>query len=272
MTRTSLTGLFVFAALLPLGGATPAEDEKKPAPTGVEEAFKRFAAAVKDDNYQEAAKYIAHPADKIWTNVAALRPAAAKYHAALDGQFGKSDASVFPFPMSREKKGDLAEHFYEVQGEVREAKEAGKDQAHVVVWTKRPDWRDKSEVALYERKFTATKAGDGWKFHLHGFGGTPVLKKVKRTTPEGKEVEVYAEHDPNGSANEKDWKELPPICYEAPADYVPPESRFLAKCAEIFQAQTEQVKKGAYKTRDEAQKELREQVNMAFRESQSRSE
>jgi hypothetical protein len=271
MTPTSIPGLFVLTSVLAFVGAAPAADDKKPATAGVEEAFKRFAAAVKDDNYEEAAKYIAPPADKIWANVVALRPAAAKYHVALDGQFGKSDASVFPFPMSREKKGDLAEHFYEAQGEVREVKEAGKDQAQLVVWTKRPDWQNKSEVALYERKFTASKVGDRWKFHLHAFGGTPVLKKVKRTAPDGKEVEVYAEHDPNGSVNEKDWKELPPIRYEVPADYVPPEAGFLAKCTEIFQAQTEQVKKGAYKTRDEAQKELRERINMAFDDLRSRS-
>jgi hypothetical protein len=249
----SVIGLFAAALILSLDGALGTAEEKG-LPVEVQDAFKRFAAAVKDDNYDEAARWIAPPADKVWTNFAPVRTAAAKYEAALEEKFGKSEERPLLGVLS--KKGGLAEHFYEVQGEIQEVKPAGKDQALVRVWTKRPDWRKLSETALYERTFTAAKIGDQWKFQLHTFGGTPVLKKVKRTASDGKEVEVYAEHYPKGGPDEKNWVQLPPISYDGREEFLKQEAAELVKFAEALRTQTEQVMTGTYKTREEALKAL----------------
>jgi len=219
----------------------------------VQEAFKHFAAAVKEDKYEEAARWIAPPADKVWTAFVAVRSAAAKYEATLAEKFGKSEEP--PLLGVFAKKGGLGEHFYEVHGEIRTVQVSGKDRAHVRVWTKRPDWRKRSESALYERTFTAVKSGGRWTFQLHEFGGTPVLKKVKRTSPDGKEVEVYAEHNPKG--DEKNWEELKPISYDGREEDLNQEAATLAKVAEILRTQSEQVAKGAYKMRKEALEALK---------------
>jgi hypothetical protein len=58
----------LFAAIfviLVLEGGARAADEKAPA-AEVQDAFKRFATAVKDDKYEEASRWIAPPADKVW--------------------------------------------------------------------------------------------------------------------------------------------------------------------------------------------------------------
>jgi hypothetical protein len=241
--------LSIAALILILSVRKVSADEKE-LEANVQNAFKRFAAAVKDNKYDEAARWISPPADKVWTNFGLMRSAAAKYDEALEDKFGKGKGSY----LSGQWWGDkqfLAEQFYETQGEIREVKTVGKDRAHVRVWTKRPDWAKRSESALYERKFTAVRIGDQWKFQLHTFGGTPVLKKVKRTAPDGKEVEVYAEHNPKG-ANVKDWEELEPISYDGREEVLKREALNWAKFTEILGTQTEQVKKGAYKTRDEA--------------------
>jgi hypothetical protein len=237
-------------------GITDKQEPKEQSPADVREAFGRFAAAVKGDEYNEAARWIAPPADKVWTNFAAAWSAASKYEAALEGRFGKSeDGPVFWGPP---KQGELAEQFWEARGEIREVKEIGNGRALLRVWTKRPDRRKPSETALYERTFTAVKVEDQWKFQLHSPAqGSPVLKAVKRTGADGKEVEVYAEHDPKGQADETKWEELKPISYEGDEEDLKQYAAELAELPEVLRVQTELVQKGTYKTREEAREALR---------------
>jgi len=140
-------------------------------------------------------------------------------------------------PLFRElkMKGKAAEQFYEVEGEIRDVVAVGKDQAHVRVWTKRPDSRMPKATALYERTFTAVKSGESWTFQLHILlAGTPVIEKVKRRTTDGKEVEVYAEHDSSGSNDEKTWKECKPIAHAGREGMIKEITAALAKYAEVL--------------------------------------
>ena len=79
-----------------------------------------------------------------------------------------------------------------------------------------------------------------------------MVKKVKRTTPEGKEIEVYAEHDPKGSPEQKNWEELKPTNYDGQEEGLKQYAAGLAKLTKVVQTQTELVQKGTYKTRKEA--------------------
>jgi hypothetical protein len=217
--------------------------------------FQQFAAAVKADKFDEVARWIAPPADKVWAEFIALRAVVTKYDAVLDQKFGKGKEALLDQFMAR--KGDLAEHFYEVKGEIRKVQPAGKDRAHVVVWTKLPEPGSPSEIATHERKFTAVNVDGQWKFQLYTTSA-PVQKKVKRTGPDGKEIEVYAPHDPNGSSEEKDWEEIKkPNSYDGKEAYLKEEAADFSKAASIVRAQTDEVMKGTYATRREAQKELR---------------
>lgn len=256
------TVLYALAALaLVVGTEVRAADDKGAWADDVRRDFKKFAAAVRADKPGEAAKWIAPPADKHWEAYAALLPAVAKYDAALVEKFGKGMKSPFAEIVA---PGRLADHFYEVGGEIAEVKAAGKDRAHVRVWTKRPDWRKKSEDAIYERRFTAVKIGGVWKFHLHSIaGGTPVLKKVKRTR-DGKEIEVYAEHTSKGGIDERDWVELDPIDHggrTGPSE----ELALFTTMRELVAAQTEQVLKGTYATQKVAVKALEDALDKAHR-------
>jgi hypothetical protein len=242
--------LLAVALIVSFGTHSKAADEKSPATAKVAETFKQFAAAVKEDKYEDAAKWIAEPADKVWVSFAAVRASAAKYDAALEEKFGKSNEPGLQDDIA--KKGFLADHFYETQGEIQEVKDVGKDRVHVRVWTKRPDWQKQTETALYERTFTAVKSGDQWKFQLHTFGGTPVLKKVKRKTLDGKEVEVYAGHEPKVVTDQKTWVELKPISYDGREEDLKQEAEMWAKAAVALKSQTELIQKGTYKTRKEA--------------------
>jgi hypothetical protein len=120
-------------------------------------------------------------------------------------------------------------------------------------------WR----AALYERTFTASKVGDQWKFQLHTFGGTPVLKKVKRQTAGGKEVEVYAEHYPK-TAQESTWEELKPISYDGREEILKQEAAGWTRLAEALKAETDQVQKGVYKTREEAVEAMGQAMRKVF--------
>jgi hypothetical protein len=232
-------------ALLCAAGAAAADGKAERA--RVEEAFGKFARAVRDDKYDEVLKYIAPPGDKVWGRLGAVQAAAAKYQSALDQKFGKGrERSV----LELFGKPGLARRYYEARGTVREVKEAGKDRAVVTVWTKGPRFRDDAD-RMYERRFTAVKVDGQWKFQLPPPmpGGSPVVKKVSRTGPDGKVVEVYAEHDPKGSPDQKDWEELRPSSYEGAEEQLRLEAELSARFAEALAAQTEQVQKGTYKTR-----------------------
>ena len=262
MQRVILIPIAAVALALAVLPDARSADEKGTSTEGVREDFKRFAAAVRADKYDEAAKWIAPPADKGWAAYIALLPAAGKYDAALIEKFGKGTMPLFSDGIT--KKGYFADHFYEVRGDIVEIKAAGKNRAHVRVWTERPDWRKPKEKAIYERKFTAVKVGEVWKFHLHDIaGGTPVLKKVKRMK-DGKEIEVYAEHSLKNVTDESTWVELDPIDHTG--DATPPAAAvMLTKLLEILPGQTEKVLKGAYSTRKDAIKALEDAIDQALR-------
>src|SRR5262249_53028955 len=95
------------------------------------------------------------------------------------------------------------------------------------------------------------KVGDRWTFQTYSpvEGGSPAVKKVKRTAADGKEVDVYAPHIPKG-ANEKDWEEIKtPIALRGSEEM---EATALTRFTAAIDAQAEQVLKGMYKTRAEA--------------------
>jgi hypothetical protein len=245
-------------ALLCAAGAGAADGTAERA--RVEEAFGKFARAVRDDKYDEVLKYIAPPGDKAWGKLAAVQTAAAKYQAALDQKLGKGDErsilEVFGKP-------NLARRYYEARGTIREVKEAGKDRAVVTVWTRGPRFGDDAD-RIYERRFTAVQVDGRWKFQLPPPmpEGSPVVKKVSRTGPDGKVVEVYAEHDPKGGADQKDWEELKPSSYAGAEEQLRLEAELYARFAEALAAQTGQVQKGTYKTR----KGALDALEKAFRE------
>jgi hypothetical protein len=274
MERRAIIGVTLTTSLVLLCAAGAGAAEDKAGPAGVEEAFGKFARAVKDDKFDEVVKYIAPPGDKVWINLAAVQAAAAKYEATLTQKFGKSDGRSF---LEQFHKPKLAERYYEARGTIHEVKDLGKDRALVTVWTKGPRFGNDAE-RIYERKFTAVKVDGQWKFQLqppYG-GGSPVVKKVKRTAPDGKAVEVYAEHDPTGSpGDEKNWKELKPSTYEGAEEELRLEAEFYAKFTEMLSTQMEQVHKGSYKTRKEAldtlEKAFREQYERARKELKKES-
>jgi hypothetical protein len=225
------------------------EDETR-LQTEVQDSFKRFAAAVKDNKYEEAVKYIAPPGDKAWINVTSAQEAAAKYEAALDRKFGKSDRRSI---LDQFRKPNLAEVYYQARGTIREVKEAGKDRAVVTVWTKGPRFGDDAD-RIYERKFTAANVDGRWMFQLPPpFGeGSPVVKKVNRRAADGKDVEVYAEHNPKGTPDQKKWEELKPSSYEGREKELKLVAEMYAGAAEVLSTQAERVQKGSYETRKEA--------------------
>ena len=130
--RAIVKGLLATALVLPFASECGAAEEKKALPAGLEEAFKKFADAVKGGKYEEVAKWITPPADKIWTNIPPLQSTIAKYEAASS----EVRQERRPIPFLKGFPGtNLAEHYYESRGTIREVKEAGKDQVHVTVWT-----------------------------------------------------------------------------------------------------------------------------------------
>jgi hypothetical protein len=267
MERRAISAVLTTSLVL-LCAAGAGAAEEKAGPAGVEEAFGKFALAVKDDKFDDVVKYIAPPGDKVWINLAAVQAGAAKYEATLTQKFGKSDERSF---LEQFGKPNLAKRYYEARGTIREVKEIGKDRALVTVWTKGPRFRDDAD-RIYERKFTAVKVDGQWKFQLpppRG-GGSPVVKAVKRTDPDGKAVEVYAEHNPKGSPDQKKWEELKPSSYEGAEEELKLEAELYAKMAEVLPAQMEPVQKGSYKTRKEAldtlEKALRELYEKALNE------
>jgi hypothetical protein len=275
MERRAIIDAMLTTSLVLLCAAGAGAEEEKAGPAGVEEAFGKFALAVKDDKFDEVVKYIAPPGDKVWINLDAVQAAAAKYEAALTQQFGKSDKRSF---LEQFAKPNLAERYYEARGTIREVKEIGKDRALVTVWTKGPRFRNDAD-RIYERKFTAVKVDGLWKFQLAPplGGGSPVVKAVKRTDPDGKAVEVYAEHDPKGSPDQKKWEELKPSSYEGAEEELKLGAEVYASIAEILPAQMEQVEQGTYKTRKEALdtlekavRELSERLLKELKKSSSR--
>ncbi len=230
-------------------------DEKSDEQPAVQAAFKKFAAAVADDNYDQFVKCIAPPADKFFTIIGTLQTGAAKYESALDEKFGKGE--VLRSPLDNLQRVKLAEHYYEARGTIREVKPAGKDRVHVTIWTKGPVFRDSKDESIYESKITAVKIGGEWKFQPSTpMGGRAVVKKVKRTTADGKAIEVYAEHDPKGSPDKEKWEELKPTSFDGSEEHLKRSITEFAKLLTAIQAETEQVKKGVYKTRKEALDEL----------------
>jgi hypothetical protein len=190
--------------------------------------------------------------------MAALFTAAAKYEAALDKKFGKGDERSI---LEMFGKPNLAECHYEARGAIREVKEIGKDRAIVTVWTKGRFANDADRI--HERKFTAAKVDGQWKFQLTvPYGGTPVVKMVKRTGPDGKIVEVYAEHEYTEIRDEKTWKELKPSTYDGAEEEIKLEAELFARFAERISTQMEEVQKGSYQTR----KEALDPLEKAFRE------
>jgi hypothetical protein len=250
MERRAIIDAMLTTSLVLLCAAGAGAAEEKAGPAGVEAAFGKFALAVKDDKFDEVVKYIAPPGDKVWINLAAVQAAAAKYEAALTQKFGKSDKRSF---LEQFGKPNLAERYYEARGTIRAVKEIGKDRALVTVWTKGPRFRDDGD-RIYERKFTAVKVDGQWKFQLPPplGGGSPVVKAVNRTDPDGKAVEVYAEHNPKGSPDQKYWEELKPSSYEGAEEELKLGAELYARIAEVLPTQMERVQKGSYKTRKEA--------------------
>jgi hypothetical protein len=260
MDRQVIINVILMASLALLCAAGAGVAAEKTDPAGVEEGFKKFARAATDDKYEEVVKCIAPPGDKVWSNLAAVQAAVAKYEVTLNEKFGKSDERSF---LEQFHKPKLAERYYEARGTIREVKEIGKDRVLVTVWTKGPRIGDDAD-RIYERKFTAVTVDGQWKFQLPPplGGGSPVVKKVKRTTSDGKVVEVYAEHNPKGSPDQKNWEELKPSSYEGAAEELKLEAGLCARFADILQTQMEQVQKGSYKTR----KEALDPLEKAFRE------
>jgi hypothetical protein len=158
----------------------------------------------------------------------------------------------------------LAEHLYETVGAIQELKSIQKHKVHVRVWAKRPELGRKSETALYERTFTAVKDGEQWKFQLHTFGGTPVVKKVKRKIADGKEVAVYAEHYPKTASDESTWVELEPISYDGHDEILKQVAAFWARLAGTVQTQIKQVQKKDYKSRKEAIEMIDQEMRKVF--------
>ena len=131
------------------------------------------------------------------------------------------------------------------RGRFRECRPPAKT-PHVVVWTRQPDLRKPSEVVTYERKFTAVKIDKQWKFQLHTIS-SPVIKKVERQGPDGKQIDVYAAHDTKGSSKEKDWEEIKkPNSYDGKESDLKVQAATWAKAAGIIRVQTEKVMKGSY--------------------------
>jgi hypothetical protein len=268
MDRRAILDVMLTTSLVLLCAAGAGAAEEKAEPASVEEAFRKFALAVKDDKYEEVLKYIAPPGEKVWINLAAVQTAAAKYEAALNQKFGKGDERSI---LEQFGKPNLAKRYYEARGTIREVKEIGKDRTLVTVWTKGPRFGDDAD-AIYERKFTAVKVEGQWKFQLPPpwAEGSAVVKKVKRTGPDGKIVEVYAEHNPKGSADENNWEELKPSTYEGREQELKLLAEVYARFAEVLPTQMEQVQKGSYKTRKEAldtlEKAFRELVEKGLKE------
>jgi hypothetical protein len=265
MERRAIIDVTLTTSLVLLCVAGTGAAEEKAGTAGVEEAFRKFAVAVKDDKFDEVVKYIAPPGDKVWINLAAVQAAAAKYEATLTQKFGKSDKRSF---LEQFGKPNLAERYYEARGTIREVKEIGKDRVLVTVWTKGPRFGDDAD-RTYERKFTAVKVDGQWNFQLPPplGGGSPVVKALKRTDADGKAVEVYAEHDPKGSPDQKKWEELKPSSYEGAAEELKLGAVLYARMAEVLPAQMELVQKGSYKTR----KEALDTLEKAFRELYERA-
>ena len=243
------------------------EDEKR-LRAEVQESFKEFAAAVKDNNFKEVVKCIAPPGIPVWINLASAQEAAVKYQAILTRKFGKSDQRSI---LEEFRKPNLAEIYYEARGTIREVKEAGKDRAIVTVWTTGGRFRDDGD-RIYERKFTAANVDGRWKFQLRppSGGGSPVVRKVKRRAADGKTVEVYAEHTPKGSPDQEDWEEMKPSSYDGAEKELKLQAEFLARLAKILSTEAEQVQKGTYETRKEAldtlERTFRELAKRAIKE------
>ncbi len=260
--RPNRLGLFratfvVFAVVIGEAGASDKDELRGE----IEKDFQKFAAAVKADKFDEFTRWIAPPADRVWIEFVAFRAAVARYDDALDQKLGKDKERQLDQFMGQ--KGDLAAHFYEVKGEIQGVSPAGKDRAHVVVWTRQPDLRKPSEVVTYERKFTAVKIDKQWKFQLHTIS-SPVIKKVKRQGPDGKQIDVYAAHDTKGSSKEKDWEEIKkPNSYDGKESDLKVQAATWAKAAGIIRVQTEKVMKGSYSTRKEAYKALAKEEKAA---------
>lgn len=246
----NLFGIFLTLIVIHASNVTLHADDRH-LPKDVVEAFGKFATAIKKDQYDEAARWIAPPADQVWANYGVARAAAAKYHSAMITRFGTVGESPFE---ELTAKDYLVSQFHEALGEIQNVKSVGKDmnRIHVCVWTKKDNQRKRTESAIYERVFTAVKSKDVWKFELHTFRGTPVVKIVKRIAVDGKEVEVYAEHSTNGSAAEKNWVELKPISYENREAELKKEAADWLKTAEILGLQAELVRKGMFKSQSEA--------------------
>lgn len=242
---------------------TLSAEEEKAERAAVEEALKKLAAAVQDDNYSEVAKWITPPADQFWINIGKVRSALARYETALEQQFGKSNER---FPLETINRGSLNNRYQETRGTIHEMKKAGKDRLHITVWIKEPLFGSRKDGAIYERKFTAVKSDGQWKFQLRiPIGGSPVVKKVQRIASDGKDIEVYAEHNPKGSSDMKNWEELKPTSYADTEEDLKRAAAQLHEFALVIQSQTEQLKKGDYQSREEALKNLMKACPMWFR-------
>jgi hypothetical protein len=165
----------VTAALVLLCAAGVGAAEGNAEPAGLEEAFKKFARAVADDNPDEVVKHIAPPGDKAWVSMAAMQAAAAKYETALDQKLGKGDERS---PLEAFLKRELPKRLYEARGTIREVQATGKDRALVTVWTRGPRFGNDAD-RIYERKFAAAKVDGQWKFELPPAGGRRLGRRQK---------------------------------------------------------------------------------------------
>ena len=179
---------------------------------------------------------------RVWIEFVAFRAAVARDDDALDQKLGKDKEASST--SSWAKRENWPQDFNEVKGgNIRDVARRQRPW-HVVVWTRQPDLRKPSEVVTYERKFTAVKIDKQWKFQLHTIS-SPVIKKVKRQGPDGKQIDVYAAHDTKGSSKEKDWEEIKkPNSYDGKESDLKVQAATWAKAAGIIRVQTEKVMKG----------------------------
>src|SRR5581483_8594941 len=110
MHRQAIIDVMVTISLVLLCAAGAGATQEKTEPASVEDAFGKFARAVKDNKFDDVLKHIAPPGDKVWGNVAAAQTAAAKYEAALNQKFGNADERSI---LERFRKPKMAERYYE---------------------------------------------------------------------------------------------------------------------------------------------------------------
>ena len=224
-----------FFTLAPIGTAREKKDNGAPTP---EEVVKRVQKSLKADKLAEALPYIAEPEHDIWVKQEAAKPELIKaieaYADALDEKFGKDPAYRQTFSSSM-KEIDLGPI------EVHEVKQTGKDKVQLVLWKKIDNGPDgPGKISLLEKKVDAIKTEAGWKLHLSPhflLGGGVAHRRDERKGPDGKILTVWVEDMENEATTKTKAKQsldlIGRIAVEAPK-------------------QTQAVRAGKYKTRQEA--------------------